>query len=64
MPASSERQAHVARMAMGLKKGSLDLDEIPEGAREAVRNMARMSERSLHDFMHTREKPKKKTLLD
>lgn len=62
MPAASEAQAHMARMAMGYKHGHLALEDIPKGAREAVQSMAAMAEDRLADFMHV--KPKKKTLLD
>lgn len=62
MPATSDKQAHTARMAMGVKHGSLKLADLPKGAREAVKSMAEMSEDSLKDFMHT-AKPKAKTIL-
>lgn len=62
MPAKSESQARLARMSMAHKHGHLALKDIPAGAREAVQSMAKMSEDSLKDFMHT-AKPKAKTIL-
>jgi hypothetical protein len=51
-------------MAMALKHGHLDLADIPAGARDAVKSMAKMSESSLKDYMHmAKHKPKKKSLL-
>jgi hypothetical protein len=47
---------------MGLKHGSIDPKTLPKGLRDAAQSMAKMSEESLADFMHT-TKRKPKTLL-
>lgn len=64
MPATSEAQSHVARMARAYQKGDLDLQEIPAGARDAVKSMAQMAPKQLEDYMYVQgQGPKKKTIL-
>jgi hypothetical protein len=58
MPAQSERQARTARVAMGIQKGSITPRSLPPGLRKAAVSMAKMSEDSLRDFMHTGKKPR------
>lgn len=63
MPAQSQKQANTARVAMGLKHGSIKPGDLPKGLREAAQSMAQMSEDSLKDFMHTKKRPAK-TILE
>jgi hypothetical protein len=58
MPATSQKQANTARMALAYKHGHLSLKDLPPGAREPVKSMAGMSEASLKDFTHTKKKRK------
>lgn len=56
MPAKSGRQARTARMAMAVKTGKAKLEDMPEGARDAIRSMMDMSLKDLEEFMHTAKK--------
>jgi hypothetical protein len=51
-------------MATAYKHGHVELKDLPEGAREAVKRMAQMSDDSLDDFTHVaKHRPKTRSLL-
>lgn len=50
MPGISPEQRHTAHMALAHKRGK-PLSAFPEGARNAIAQMAEMSEGQLEDFM-------------
>jgi hypothetical protein len=47
---------------MGIKTGSINPRSLPPGLRKMAVSMSKMSEDSLHDFMHT-GKTKPRTLV-
>jgi hypothetical protein len=60
MPAKSEKQAHLARMAMAIAHGH-ELKGVSQEGRAKARAMAKsMSYKALSDFAHVAKKPKKK----
>lgn len=58
MPASSTKQANLARMALAYKAGH-DLGISKEGMAK-VRGMAHMTTQQLKDFSHVAKRPKSK----
>jgi hypothetical protein len=57
MPAVSQTQQHLMGMAWAYQKGDLKLKNIPEGARDKVKDLAKhMKKKDLSDFAHTPSK--------
>jgi len=54
MPASTEKQARTAKLALAFKKGELHADEVSD----SVKEMSKMSEKQLYDYMKVEESEK------
>lgn len=51
MPSTSKSQQRTARVALAVKHGKVNLDDLePAGFRDAVQSMAQMSASQLEDF--------------
>ncbi len=51
MPAKSEAQRHLMRMALAVKRGQQEMKDIPEGVRPTVKGLLRsMSDKQLREF--------------
>lgn len=60
MPARSDKEAHLARMAMAIKHGHT-LEGVSQAGIAKARQMAEMPEAKLAEFMHTK---KSRTMMD
>ena len=61
MPATSMPQARTARMAYAVKMGKAKMEDMPEGAREAIKGMMEMSGEDLQEMMQM--KKRRKTMM-